>query len=218
MGAGDALHERLDGGAMGCLFHRRAGRRLVADLGVEAQIARQMVPEFRGAGLDRLMRQRHRRQHLVIDMNERRRFLGGVLRFGDNNGDGLADMAGDINDQRVGGRHETLAAVAVDQRHVRADMRAAGLVRDGLDSIGRRVGAAPHGEHAGNGPRLRRVDAQHPGVGVGGTRHGDMGRAGKVEVVGVLASAPHKSRVFPTLHRIANARADHPFLPVSRTH
>ena len=95
-------------------------------------------------------------------------------------------------------------------------MRAAGLVGDGFDPIGRGVGAAPRREHARDGQRLRHVDAQHAGVGVGRPRHGDEGGAGEVEIVGVLPRAPHQSRVFPTLHRIANARADHSFLPVPR--
>ena len=79
----------------------RCGRRRVADLDVDADIVRRLVPQGRRAGRDRIGGAHHCRQRLVGNVDQ----FGGILRRGDRLGDDechrLADKARPIGRQRV---------------------------------------------------------------------------------------------------------------------
>ena len=68
----------------GCAWRRDAGFRAL------------VVVQQRRAGLHRLLRIEHRRQHLVVDLEPAAAFLGGGFAVGDDGGDPLADEAHDV--------------------------------------------------------------------------------------------------------------------------
>ena len=121
-------------------------------------------------------------------------------------------MADDIGDQWRGGRRKPFAAVPVYERNVRAGLRIAGGVGDGLHSRRDRVRAAPRAQHARHRQRLRQIHRDNPRMGVRRANHGKMRRAGQVDIVRVNAGAAHKPRVLAPPHGIADAGFDHSFL------
>ena len=78
------------------------GRARVAELGLEGEIAGPVGPDLRRAGLERGHGADHVRQRLPVDRDR----LGGILRrrerVGDDEGDGIADMAHHIACARIG--------------------------------------------------------------------------------------------------------------------
>ena len=137
---------------------------LVAEHQAEGVVAvRVVVPDLGRAVLGGVLEVDHRRQRLVVDLDQ----LGGVARLrqrlGDHEGDAVADEAHLVgNEQRLEG------AVALGRAEIlRHQMRG-----HGAELVGRGIGAGQHQQHAGRGLGLRHVDALDAGVGVR-RQHGD---------------------------------------------
>ena len=83
---------------------------------VERLIARHVGVQLRRAGLHGLLGVGHRRQRLVVDVDQLERIVGALLRLGHDNGDDVADVADGIlrgagigRDLELGVRHEPRA-------------------------------------------------------------------------------------------------------------
>ena len=75
--AGDTIAPAFEVHDMRGLGESRVGRRLVADIDIDDEIGRRLVPHLRRARLHRVGGAHDRRQHLVIDLDQ----LGAVLRL-----------------------------------------------------------------------------------------------------------------------------------------
>ena len=182
--ADDARRPR-EGGVGGFLAAAMMGE---GDIGAEFGI------DERRAGRDGLPRAGHRRQAVIVDVDPFRRRLRRLDRIGDDEGDGVADMAGDIGDEQRPQRKEPLRA-----RHDGRELlrRRAGITGD--------VGATEDQAHARRGPRRF-----EPSDGNACMRHGrahDDGvqRPGRRVVIGEMTAACDQRRVFLAPDRGAHA-------------
>ena len=137
---------------------RGIGKRL-RDLGRVAiahrrdDVVGRLRPHHRRAGLDRLDRIGHRRQHLIVDVDGFRRGLGQRARGRDNDGDTFAGEANNLMRQQAARRHRHRRAVrALEDRQG----------RDDADIVGDEIGAGKDGFDTGHGARRRAVDALDP--------------------------------------------------------
>ncbi len=143
-----------DLGAEGLRDHVRRPRESGIDVAALQLRDRQHVAALvqRGGAVgQRCERVRHRFEHLVLDVDERRRRAGRVARLRGNDGDRVADVRGDLPL-----RHE-LAPVALDRS---------------LHALAGYVGGREDGHHARLGERLCGVDADDPRPGVVGEPEG----------------------------------------------
>ena len=121
---------------------------LLPNISRNADIAvRAVVPHLGRAVLGGVLEVDHRRQRLVVDLDQ----LGGVARLrqrlGDDEGDAVADEAHLVGDeQRLEG------AVALG----RAEILRHQVRGEAAELFGRRVGAGEHAQHARRGLGLRR--------------------------------------------------------------
>ena len=121
----------------------RIDRGLVAERDRDPDIAaRALLPDFRRRGLRGLLEIDQRRQKFVVHRNE----LGGVarlrLRFGDDEGDAVADAADAVGEQnRARGRKTGRPAPGV--RHEER--------RNAADLVGRGIRAGEHAKHTRRG-------------------------------------------------------------------
>ncbi len=184
---------------------RRLGLLPVAPLPVEAGVVRRLVPDLRGAVLDRVRDGDHGGKLLVVDLDQ----LGGVARLvtglGDDDGDRVADMAHAPQGQRRVRRLDHGRAVP------RLDQPAAGQA---ADLVGGHVGA---GEDAGDPrglPRRRGVDAADARVRVRRAQDVGVELVGPVDVVGVAAVAGDEAPVLLAPEARADAALGHgqPFI------
>ena len=165
---------------MVCLGEGFLGRGLVADLPVEAEIARHVVMELQsalGQGLGHLS---DCRQVLVIDLDQ----LRGIFRLGqglsDHYGDLLADVGHAVRGQRRNcGRFVWFTVFLGD--HPPADRTA--------DAIGREVCGDEDADHPRGGFRLADVDAVNLGMSIGRVQEAGIGLTRPINVVGVAAFA-----------------------------
>ena len=175
---------------------RGVGRVLAAHHQRERHIVGRLVPNDRRAGLDRILDIDHRRQRLVVDLDQ----FGGVLRLGqslgDDEGDALAHGA-----HLVGGENTALGAKAFRPAHVFGHRG-----RQPAELIGQHIGAGQNGEHAVGGLGLGGVDALDARMRV--RRHDNDGVAlqRQVEIVDVTAAAGDEARVFNPRHGLADAK------------
>ena len=164
---------RLDGGA-------------IAQFPVEHQVVLDMRPDSWRAGLRRAHGVDDGRQRLVIDLDQ----LGGVARLiqclGDDGGDRVAHIAGNIRRQRRARRISARAAVTVDQRD---------LAGNSAQPFRHQVGAGQHRDHAGRGSRRLDIDAQNPRMCMGRTQHMATQRILRHRIVGEAAPARQQSRI-----------------------
>ena len=135
---------------------RRGGCRLVARFDIDAEIAGRLVPQARGAGLDRVSRPRHGREHLIIDVEQLRRVPRLIDRLGHHDGDGLADKAHRVGRQWIVAGRDRCGARQPDREIGRPHQPR--IVRQGAEPVGEAVGAGQHGEHARRGPGRRLVE------------------------------------------------------------
>ena len=168
----------------------------VAVVIVQRHVVGDVIVELRRAGLGGFGGIGHGRQRIDIDFDR----FGGIagLRhcFGDDEGDGIADIAHLVGHQR--------GAVGLQQRRAVAALQrqAAG---EGSVIGGGEIGSGPDPEHAGHRPGGRGVDAADDAVGMAGTHHPGVGLAGQVEIVGVFALAAHQRVVFLAADRLSDA-------------
>ena len=133
MRSGDALHPATQTDAMGRAARTpRVRRRFVAKMRIKRAIAGDMVPQLRRIGPERIHRMGDRWKRFPVDHYR----LGGFVRpcFGlrDDHNDGFSDKARAIDRQRVLSGNHSLGSVAVEQRHVRPDLRTASRMRNCL--------------------------------------------------------------------------------------
>ena len=133
----------------------------------------------RGLGID------HRRQRLVLDLDQLEGVLGEVAALGSDDRHGLADVAHPVEgdaallDRRVG-----------ETRHRARDLGDLGAGHDGCDP-GQGLGAA-------------HVDRFDPGVGVRAAQRRGVQHVRQHDVVDVAALAGEQARVLDPLHALAD--------------
>ena len=178
---------------------RRVGRILVAHHQREGDIVRRLVPDHRRAGLHRVLDVDHRRQRLVLDLDQ----FGGVARllhrFGDHEGDALADRA-----HLVGGEDRPQRAKALRAAHVFGHRR-----RQAAELVGDDIGAGEHGKHAVGGFGLGGIDALDARVGMRRHHHHAVALMRQVDVVDIAAAAGDEARVLDPGHGLTDAELVH---------
>ena len=180
------------------LRERPLGGRGVADLPAVAgvvDLAVLVVADDRRVRRGRLLRIDDGGQRLVLDVDGLAPVLGDVRVVGDDDAHLLA-----LEAHLVGGQHRL--GVVGERRHPREV------------ALGHHF-AGQHQPDAGDLPRLRRVDADDPGVGQWAAQDLHVQHAGQVDVVGVVAAPADEAGVLDPLP----ARAQPPDLDlVQRGH
>ena len=185
---------------MGGPIERIGGLRLVADVPAEGDIAGRLGPNRRCAGRRRPGGIDDRRERFVVDDDQ----LGGVLRRGqrrgDDNGDGLADVAHPTaGEQRARRQHHQTAVAIVDRCETGQTAETGRLdVRADID-----------GKHAGRGGGRVGIDHHKLCMGVGRAQKIRVDLTRQVDVVGVLALAGEQSRVLLAPHRLTDSEFSH---------
>ena len=178
-------------------------RVLVAHHQPDRDIVGRLVPDGGCAGLDRIFDIDHRRQRLIVDLDE----FGGVFglkeRFGDDKGDAFAQRA-DFAD----GKDRAQGTVALRAAHVLRHDR-----RKSAELVGRDIRSGENGEYAGRGLGLGRVDALDAGMGVWRHDHDAMALHRQVDIVDKTPAAGNKTRVLEAGYRLTDAELNHAFLP-----
>jgi len=176
----------------------RIGRRFVADLPVEDQVARHIVVQERRAILQRAGGSGHGRQFLIVDLDR----LGGKARqrlaLGDDDGDRFADMTHPGRGHRV--PRADIHRVAV----LGADGPAGDDVADGISL---QFGAGVNGDHAIHRKGRARIDALDLGMGMRAAHERAVGLVFQTDVVCVFAPARDEPLVLLALDRSADAFA-----------
>ena len=181
---------------------RLVGPGLVADLPVPDVVVLLLavLADERRSGLERLDRVHYDRKRLVVDL-DRRDAVGRDVTLGRHDSRDLLRLI-----EHGVGRQDHLAV-----RHER---------RHPLELERYEIFARDHGEHAGDGERLRRVDALDARVRVRAARDVQVQHARQLHVVDVVAAASDETRVFLALDALADAadlnRHLGPSLPRSR--
>ena len=174
---------------------RGVGRVLVAHHQREGDVVRRLVPDRGRAGLDRVLDIDHRRQRLVVDLDQ----FGGVLRlrqrFGDDEGDAFADGAHFVDGEDRQRRAETFRPAHVFGHRW----------RQRPELVGRDVGAGQHREHAVGGLGFGGVDALMRGMRVRRHDHDAVALPRQVEIVDVTAAAGDEARVLDPRHGLTDA-------------
>ena len=120
-------------------------------------------------------------------------------RFGDDEGDALADRA-----HLVDGEDRARRAKALRPAHVFRHRR-----RQRAEPVGLDVGAGEHGEHAVGGLGLAGVDPFDAGMGVRRHDHDAVALMRQVEVVDIAAAAGDEARILDPRHGLADAEFLH---------
>ena len=164
------------------------------ELDVREVVVAQLVVQQLRPRRECLLRVEHRRQRVILDVDQLGRVLGDGARRRDDGGDRLA--------------HETHA---VEREHVAG----AGLgLRSRRDRCreGRQVAQVLAADDQGDpveGARPRDVDRDDPSVGVGAAAEGDVQRARRLDVVEVDAAACQEARVLDSHDAGADVAAGH---------
>ena len=148
-----------------------------------------VVADDGGVGVERLLRIHHRRQRVVVDVDELERVLRDVPALGDDVGDLLA-----LEAHLVGGQDGL--GVVRQRRHPREVVTEQRRPRDALEGL-----AGDDGNDARQRLGSRRVDRVDAGVREGAAQDGAVQHAGQVDVIDVVALAPHEALVLHALHR-----------------
>ena len=154
-----------------------------------SRLAGLVVADQRRVGVERLARVDHRRQRVVLDVDQRQRVVGGVLVDRDDERDLLA-----LEAHLVAGQHGL--RVVGDRRHPREPER--------LEVLG-----GDDGGDARVRERARGVDRDDPRVRVGAAQHLAVDHPRQADVVEVVALAADEARVLLALQA---AEADGAFL------
>ena len=176
------------------------GRLGIAQLPVEDLVALGLRPDLGRVEGARAQRVGGGRQRAPVDVDQ----LGGIARLGEGLGDdqrdGVADMAGRVLDQdRIGG-HRRLRSVAILQRD---------LAGDAAEAVGLDVGAGQDREHARSRLRRRRVLDLEGRVRM--RRPHDEGRCltRQVDIVGIAPTAGDEPHVFLATNGLAESELTH---------
>jgi hypothetical protein len=204
--AGDALHPGLEADDVSRALERRRGGRLVADLDIDAEIARHVLPEEGRARLHRVEHMRHRGKRLPIDLDQLGRVLRMVDRVGNHHRHRLADEA------RLVGRHRVIGG-GDRGRHPQTHHHVgrpdhAGIVRDGLQSIRDVVGAGQDSDRAGRARRLGRVNRADARVRMRRAHQHRMYEVRESQVVAIAPLALKEAHILLAANRLPNAVRD----------
>ena len=151
-----------------------------------------------------------RRQHIVIDADERHGVLGDVSRIGDNDGDRLTDMDGFVAAER------RAAPVLLVARAGKTDDEPLGL------EMGHQIVKGEDGAHPGECCRRRLVDGADGGMAVGTAHEGGVQHARHGDVVDEPRLAAQQRRILQPLgagggdllaHRALPPSMAYPFAP-----
>ncbi len=199
---------------------RSIGRCFVAEREIETLVARDLIPNLRSIGFERIDGVDDGAQRFVVDVDEFHGIPRLGRRFGDDDGHGFAGMPravvrqrqlGNVGNRRCAfGRNETGALPLDRVGRVR-------YVRDGAMAVGEIVGSGQHGNDAGCGKRgldMNRPDAR---VRVGRADEGGVRRSGHPHVIGVAAGSRDEAFVFETRERCADVFRQARFLSGGRT-
>ena len=122
---------------------------------IDREVVGRFRPDLRRARFERVARVGHRRERLVLDMDE----FGGVLRhhraLGDDHGHGLADMHDAVFGERRPVGDDELCAIAARQRRVPRN------IADALHVL-----RGQYGNDAGRSHRASAIDAHDAGKGM----------------------------------------------------
>ena len=199
-----AVVDHLELDHAGGLGERRVDRGRVAELPVEAQIARDVVMDQRLAGGGCRLGVGDHGQRVVLDVDQLGRVLGLRERLGDHEGDVIADVADAVGAEHGPQPVGALGAVPVGQRHGAGQKVAAA----GFD-----VRAGDHGEHARRRSGRRDVERTDPGVRLGRADDAAVGLTGDVDVVGVAPLARDEALILHPPHRLADPEFRHGDFP-----
>ena len=197
---GDPVVDQVDADDLGGLGEAGLGRRLVTLFPEEAEVTGSLFPHLRGVGCQRTGGVGDRGKLAVIDEDQLAGVARGIQRFGDDEGDGIADMADAALGEGRARRHHQRRAVLLDQRNVAGNVLDAGRfqVFDGVDR-----------QDAGGVAGFFKVDGNDLGVGL--RRPQDIGvcltRQG--DVVGIAPASSQQAGIFGTRNRLANAELGH---------
>ena len=165
----------------------------IADMPVEDDVVMAFVPHLGLVRLHRVLEIGDRRQDVVFDRHGLRAVARGLRALGDDEGDGVADMAHmPVREHRVRHVHRG-RAVAVLELH-RAAQRA--------DAVGLEIVRGIDPEHAGH--RLRRlgVDRDDLRGRVRAPQHDAGGGAGQGDVVRIAAVPLEQARILDAADRL----------------
>ena len=174
---------------------------LLPNISRNADIAgRTVVPHLRCALAGGVLHAHHRRQRLVVDLDQ----LGGVARLaeclGHHEGDTVADEA-----HLLGGEQRLERAMALRGAEIlRHQVR-----REGAEMLGRGIGPGQHGEDAGRGLRLRGIDAADACVGVRRIDERPVALVRQVDVVDIATAAGEEPLVLHSTHRLTDSEFGH---------
>ena len=194
--ADQAIVDQADARDMRGLPECGLGRRRVAERPIAAQVTRHVVEQERRPGLDCIEHADHGGQHVIVDRDR----LGGarrlLARFGDHEGDGVADMAHLA--LRQGGMRRLLHGQPV----LAGDAPAAGQP---AHAVGLEVRAGHHRQHARHGERIRGIDRCDDRVGVRRAHEHARGHVGTLDVGHVIAAAGEEAQVLLAARRSPDA-------------
>ena len=167
---------------------------LVAHGRIVRDVARGLAPDLGGAGRHRGADVADRRQDLVVDRDR----LGGVagLRqgFGDDEGDRIADMLGDVLCENRDVRHVARRAVPVRHRREARHVAEMGDVAGGEDKA-----------HAGESPRGLKVADREAGMGVRAAQHEGRKAVFRPIIVRIATAAGEETLVFDAAQGLADS-------------
>ena len=203
-GVGDqAVVDEVELGHVGGAREGVVGRLAVAEVPAEHDVVGRDLVHGLAADASRRGGVHHGVEHLVVHRDLLRRVLGLRVGVGDHHGDVVADVADlALGQRRVRARLHGRAVHRMD--HPAADQAA--------HLVGREVGAGVDRHDARFRFRLRGVDRQDAGVGVGRAQEARVSLAGAVHVVDVLSLAGDVALVFAAEHGGADAGCTHGFL------
>ncbi len=176
------------------LGERALGRGAIAEHGIHEHVVLRFVPDRGRPGGDRILGMRHPRQLLVLHRHAIGCVRRPLARLRDHHRDRLPDVARLVGGQEPVRALEDRAAARRGELHVLA-RRGQGMVRYGLQAVGRAVGPGIDAEHSGHGPRARRIDAHNACVRMRGAHHRGVRLPGEVEVVGEAPGPGKKALV-----------------------
>ena len=185
-----------------CLAARKAASvvGLVAEMPFEDGVVRGcLVDLWRALGL-RLCGVGDGRQHLVVDDDR----LGGVLRlserFGNDDGNVIADIANlALREGWMGARLHRRAVLRMD--HPAAD--------EAADLVFCKILARENVDDTRHLSCLRDVDTLHQRMGMGRADEVGLGLSGPVDVAGIVAPAGNETQVFLPTYRRAHSGRSH---------
>ena len=144
----------------------RVGCRLVANVAIDRQIRCRLVPDLLRARQQRVLHARHRRENIVIDIDEFGAVFGLVGGFGDDDRHRLADMTNLVHRQHRLIVDEGFKTGTDLNRHVgRAEERRLMIHLD--HAVGSEILARQHGDDPGRSKRLGDIDRTDARVGMG---------------------------------------------------